>query len=68
MPNLIKDTTNFPLVSRALFNAGRIEESRGNYAQAVSLYEKLDASYSGTDWANLGKSRIIALRSSGKIQ
>ncbi len=66
--NTAAENKDFPLVSRALFNAGRIEESRGNYAQAVSLYEKLDASYSGTDWANLGKSRIIALRASGKIQ
>ena len=66
--NTAAENKDFPLVPRALFNAGRIEESRGNYAQAAALYEKLNASHSGTDWANLGKSRIIALRASGKIQ
>ncbi|MGI5174072.1 hypothetical protein H0R92_10815 [Treponema sp. OMZ 840] len=59
---------DFPLVSRALFNAGRIEESRSNYAQAAEYYQKLNDSYSGTDWADLGKSRVIALRASGKIE
>jgi TPR repeat-containing protein TP_0282 len=66
--NTAAENKDFPLVPHALFNAGRIEESRGNYAQAAALYEKLNASHSGTDWANLGKSRIIALRASGKIQ
>ena len=66
--NTAAENKDFPLVPRALFNAGRIEESRGNYAQAAASYEKLNASHSGTDWANLGKSRIIALRASGKIQ
>ena len=59
---------DFPLAARALFNAGRIEESRGNYTEALSRYEKLDAAYNSSEWAHLAKSRVIALHAAGKIQ
>lgn len=61
---------DFPLAARALFNAARIEEGRGNYAQAVEKYEKLNAEYAdfaASDWGNLAKSRVIALRAAGKV-
>ena len=59
---------DFPLASKAMFNAARIEDQRMNYQAAAERYQKLNDTHSGTDWANLGKSRIIALRSEGKIQ
>lgn len=58
----------FPLASKAMFNAARIEDQRMNYQAAAERYQKLNDTHSGTDWANLGKSRIIALRAEGKIQ
>ncbi|WP_428771354.1 tetratricopeptide repeat protein [Treponema sp. HNW] len=59
---------DFPLAARSLFNAGRIEESRGNYTEAFTRYEKLEASYAASEWAHLAKSRVIALRAAGKLQ
>ena len=62
------DNKDFPLAARALFNAGRIEESRGNYTEALTRYEKLNAAHTSSEWAHLAKSRVIALRVAGKIQ
>ncbi len=54
----IKD---FPLVPRALFNAGRVYEALGQTEKAVNTYNKLLETYPKNDWALLAKSRIIFL-------
>lgn len=59
---------NFALSARALFNIGRIEESRENYQEATGAYQSLNDDFPGTDWANLGKSRLIALETKMKVQ
>ncbi|WP_252723557.1 tetratricopeptide repeat protein [Treponema pedis] len=50
---------NFPLIPRALFNAGRIYEAMSKKDEAVSRYNKLLESYPKNEWALLAKSRII---------
>lgn len=62
------DDENFPLKSRSLFNAGRLEESRNNYEEAVDWYTQVNDDYSGDSWANFAMSRIITLESEGKVK
>lgn len=50
---------NFSLKSKALFNQGRLEESRGNYAVAVEKYNSLVSEMPYDEWAKLAKSRVI---------
>lgn len=56
----------FPLVPRALFNAGRIYEALGKTEEAVTTYNTLLATYPKNDWALLAKSRIIVLSKDNK--
>lgn len=60
------ETENFVAVPRALFNIGRIEETRGNFDKALESYKKLAADYPSDQWTSLAKSRIIALDIEGK--
>lgn len=53
---------NFAMKPRALFNIGRIEEQRGNSAEAIAAYEKMSEQYPSDDWTLLAKSRLIALQ------
>ncbi len=58
---------NFLLKAKAIFNLGRIEEQRGNIAKAADCYTKLNDEYSGDQYANLAKSRLISFEVEGKI-
>jgi predicted negative regulator of RcsB-dependent stress response len=49
------------LAARALFNAGRIEESRGNNEAAIEHYETVISEYDDSSWTNLATQRIIIL-------
>lgn len=60
------DAENFPLKSRALFNAGRLEEERGRYTEAIDWYTQVNDDFAGDSWANFAMSRIITLESEGK--
>ncbi len=60
------DTEGFANAPRALFNIGRIEETRGNNEKAVEAYKKLSSAYSSNQWASLAKSRLITLAIEGK--
>lgn len=61
------DTDEFALAAHARFSAGRVKETTGDYSGAYDAYQKLvDASPDDT-WANLAKSRQIALRAEGKV-
>ena len=64
--NAAAESEDFADVPRALFNIGRIEESRGNYEKAVETYKKLFADYPSDQWATLAKSRLISLSVDGK--
>ncbi len=59
---------DFPLKSRSLFNAGRLEEGRGNYDKAYDYYTQVNDDYAGDSWANFAMSRIITLESEGKVK
>lgn len=58
---------NFLLKAKAIFNLGRIEEQRGNIAKAAEYYTKLNDEYSGDQYANLAKSRLIYFEVAGQI-
>ncbi len=54
----IKD---FPLVPRAMFNAGRIYEAQNKPEEAITAYNKLLEKYPKNEWAFLAKSRVIII-------
>lgn len=57
----------FPFSSHAKFSVGRIKETNGDFSGANDAYQSIiDASPDDT-WANLARSRQIALRAEGKI-
>lgn len=60
-------SSDFSVIPRALFSLGRLEEQRGNYAQAVPYYERLTGEYPADNWTNLAQSRIIALQAVGLV-
>lgn len=62
------ESDDFPLKSRALFNAGRLEEGRGNYEEAVDWYTQVNDDFAGDSWANFAMSRIITLEAEGKVK
>ena len=51
-----------------MFSYARLLEANGNYADAAATYTELNDSFSGDAWANLAKSRLIALKKDGKIE
>lgn len=59
---------DFLLVDHALFSLGRVNEAAEKYADAKSAYEKLFELRSTSNWGQLAKSRLIALKADGKIE
>lgn len=59
---------NFALSARALFNAARVQELQEEYTMAAQTYQSLNDTFSGTNWSNLAKSRLIALQAEKKIE
>ena len=59
---------DFVLIDKALFNLGRLNETKNNFDDAKNAYEKAISLHPSSSWANLSKSRLIALKTSGKIQ
>ena len=59
---------DFNMKSRALYSLGRIEDQRKNYVKAAEYYNQLSAEYDGLSWAQLAKSRLIALETEGLLQ
>ena len=58
----------FILVDHALFSLARVNETAGKYDDAKAAYEKLVELHSSSSWAQLAKSRLIALKAAGNIQ
>lgn len=65
---LAADDKNFVIRTHALFSYGRVLESKGDYANAAAAYTELNDNFSDDTWANLAKSRLIALKKDGKIE
>ena len=61
------EAKSFPLKSHAEFNLGRVKEALGDLDVAAAAYQKLVDEFPGDEWANLAQSRLILLKSSGKI-
>ena len=59
---------DFLLIDHALFSLGRVNESAEKYADAKAAYEKLFELRSTSNWGQLAKSRLIALKAAGKIE
>lgn len=54
-----------PAAPHAFFNVGRIKETKGDYKGAVEVYDQLISSFGDSEWAMLGKNRVIYLKAQG---
>lgn len=59
---------DFLLIDHALYSLGRVNESAAKYDDAKSAYDTLYALHPSSQWAQLAKSRLIALNIAGNIQ
>lgn len=62
------EAEDFLLVDHALFSLGRVNESAKKYDDAKEAYNRLTSLHSSSKWADLAKSRLIALSIAGNIQ
>ncbi len=53
---------SFPEIPRVLFSLGRLSEKTGAREKAAAYYNQLIDGYPGGSWANLARSRVIALQ------
>jgi tetratricopeptide (TPR) repeat protein len=58
----------FVLKTHSLFNIGRVKDELGDYEGAATAYQHVVDAYAGDTWANIATTRLIALRSEGKIR
>ena len=65
---LAADNNSFVMRTHAMFSYGRLLEAKGDYATAAAAYTELNDNFSGDSWADLAKSRLIALKKDGKIE
>ncbi|GAB1482802.1 hypothetical protein MASR2M78_16180 [Treponema sp.] len=56
---------SFPLLSRAYFALGRLQEANGELAAATASYKKLVELYPNDGWTKLANSRILSLNAQG---
>lgn len=54
----------FYLVDHAYFSLGRVNEAKGDAEAALASYQKICDIHPASSWANLAKTRIIALNAS----
>ena len=47
----------------ALFNIGRVEETRGDIEAALKAYNSVAATFPNSRWTDISKSRILVLES-----
>ena len=64
---LAADNEAFFMRAHAMFNYGRILESKGDFTNAAAAYNELNDNFPDDSWANLAKSRLISLKKDGKI-
>jgi len=65
---LAADNESFVMRTHAMFSYGRLLEAKGDYTSAAAAYTELNDNFSDDSWANLAKSRLIALKKDGKIE
>jgi len=65
---LAADNNDFVMRTHAMFSYGRLLEAKGDYTTAAAAYTELNDNFSGDSWADLAKSRLIALKKDGKIE
>lgn len=58
----------FGMAAHAYFSLGRVLETLGDYAGAAEAYNTLNSKFTDDDWGNLAKTRVIDLKSQGKIE
>ncbi len=65
---LAADNTSFIIRTHAMFSYARLLEEKGDFSTAATAYTELIDNFSGDSFADLAKSRLIALKNDGKIQ
>lgn len=65
---LAADNSSFVMRTHAMFSYARLLEAKSDYTTAAAAYNELIDNFSGDSWANLAKSRLIALKIDGKIE
>ena len=61
------ESDNFVLKPKAIFNLGRLEESRENYMGAAEYYNDLATNYVNDERSKFAKSRLIYLQEAGLL-
>ncbi|MBQ5780336.1 MAG: tetratricopeptide repeat protein [Spirochaetaceae bacterium] len=59
---------DFALVSHAMFNAGRILDTLKKYDEAAAIFKELTEKFPEDPWADLAKSRLLAMEVAGLIE
>ncbi len=54
-----------PVAPHALFNLGRLQESKSDYKAAAGAYNTLVSDFGGSEWALLARNRLIWMKSQG---
>lgn len=62
------DAEDFMLAAHARFSQGRVYEVLGDYKNASDAYNKVNDKFPDDTWAHLAKTRLIALKTEGKIE
>ncbi len=66
-----KDAAEFPsfgMASHAYFSYGRVLETKGDLSGAVEAYKTLTDKFTDDEWANVAKTKLIDLKTKGKIE
>lgn len=59
---------NFGMAAHAYFSLGRVLESLNDYEGAAQAYKTLNEKFADDDWGNLAKTRLIELKTMGKVE
>lgn len=62
------DEAEFLRAAHARFSEGRVYEAQLDFVKAAEAYNKLNDAMPNDTWAHLAKSRLIALKTEGKIE
>ncbi|MGL4981975.1 MAG: tetratricopeptide repeat protein [Treponemataceae bacterium] len=62
------ESTNFPLISHALFSLARVQDELGNIEIAKTHYEKLVEKFPTDSWADIARTRLAILSTETKTE
>lgn len=65
---LAADSKEFALAVHAKFSYARVNETKGNLAEAITAYTELYDKNPSDNWGKLAKTRLIALKAEGKTE